>query len=200
MSTSAQADVPGTTGLEPPHRQAFVTTHWSVVLTAAHSDTTQAHDARAKRYQTYWHPLYTYGRRALTTSLGPHLSQRNIQRDFQLQPEVSEPLETQVPPVVVKTAPVSGASDVDPALTELRVTFSRPMSDGGWSWVKVNDATFPEMIATPHFLNNRTCVLPVKLRPGKLYAVWLNFEEARNFQDGDGKAALPYLLIFQTSP
>jgi RNA polymerase sigma factor (sigma-70 family) len=63
VSTSAQADVPGTTGFEPPHRQAFVTTHWSVVLTAAHSDTTQACDALAKLCQTYWHPLYTYVRR-----------------------------------------------------------------------------------------------------------------------------------------
>jgi RNA polymerase sigma factor (sigma-70 family) len=63
VSTSAQAGVPGTTGSEPPHRQAFVATHWSVVLTAAHSDTTQAHDALAKLCQTYWHPLYTYVRR-----------------------------------------------------------------------------------------------------------------------------------------
>lgn len=63
MSTSAPADVPGTTGFEPPHRQAFVTTHWSVVLTAARSDTTQARDALAKLCQTYWHPLYTYVRR-----------------------------------------------------------------------------------------------------------------------------------------
>lgn len=41
----------------------FVTTHWSVVLTAARSDTTQAHAALAKLCQTYWHPLYTYVRR-----------------------------------------------------------------------------------------------------------------------------------------
>jgi len=33
------------------------------VLTAAHSDTTQAHDALAKLCQTYWHPLYAYVRR-----------------------------------------------------------------------------------------------------------------------------------------
>jgi RNA polymerase sigma-70 factor (ECF subfamily) len=41
-------------------------------------------------------------------------------------------------------------------------------------------------------------VLPVKLQPNRLYAVWLNFEAARNFQDNEGKPALPYLLIFQT--
>ncbi len=54
---------PGTTGITPPQPSAFVTTHWSVVLTAAHSDTTQARDALAKLCQTYWHPLYTYVRR-----------------------------------------------------------------------------------------------------------------------------------------
>lgn len=63
MSTSTQADTAGTTKAEPSRRQTFVTTHWSVVLSAAHSETTQAHDALAKLCQTYWHPLYTYVRR-----------------------------------------------------------------------------------------------------------------------------------------
>ena len=63
MNTSAQADAAGTTGGRPAHRQTFVTTHWSVVLSAARNDTTQAHDALAKLCQTYWHPLYTYVRR-----------------------------------------------------------------------------------------------------------------------------------------
>jgi RNA polymerase sigma-70 factor (ECF subfamily) len=42
---------------------AFVTTHWSVVLTAGRSDTTLARDALARLCQTYWHPLYAYVRR-----------------------------------------------------------------------------------------------------------------------------------------
>jgi RNA polymerase sigma-70 factor (ECF subfamily) len=42
---------------------AFVTTHWSVVLTAGRSDTTRAQDALSKLCQTYWHPLYAYVRR-----------------------------------------------------------------------------------------------------------------------------------------
>lgn len=49
--------------MEPRHRPAFVTTHWSVVLTAGRSDTTHAQDALAKLCQTYWHPLYAYVRR-----------------------------------------------------------------------------------------------------------------------------------------
>ena len=42
---------------------AFVTTHWSVVLTAGRSDTTRARNALARLCQTYWHPLYAYVRR-----------------------------------------------------------------------------------------------------------------------------------------
>ena len=57
VSTSAQAGSPGTTGTSPPHPQAFVTTHWSVVLTAGRSDTTRAHDALARLCQTYWTQL-----------------------------------------------------------------------------------------------------------------------------------------------
>lgn len=51
------------TGPEPPRSPVFVTTHWSVVLTAGRSDTTRAHDALAKLCQTYWYPLYAYVRR-----------------------------------------------------------------------------------------------------------------------------------------
>ena len=45
------------------HRQVFVTTHWSVVLTAGRNDTTRARAALENLCQTYWHPLYAYVRR-----------------------------------------------------------------------------------------------------------------------------------------
>jgi RNA polymerase sigma-70 factor (ECF subfamily) len=41
----------------------FVTTHWSVVLSAGHNDTPRAADALQRLCQTYWYPLYTYVRR-----------------------------------------------------------------------------------------------------------------------------------------
>lgn len=63
MSTSAETRVPETTGLPSPRPAAFVTTRWSVVLAAAHGDTTQEHGALANLCQIYWHPLYTYVRR-----------------------------------------------------------------------------------------------------------------------------------------
>ena len=104
-----------------------------------------------------------------------------------------------VPPVVVSTLPESGSTQVDPGLSELRVTFSKPMQDGNWSWTTWGEENFPELTGSPRYLaDGRTCVLPVKLKPGKLYATWLNSEYHKNFSDRDGRAALPYLLIFET--
>jgi DNA-directed RNA polymerase specialized sigma24 family protein len=41
----------------------FVTTHWSVVLKAGHSDTTHAREALEKLCCTYWYPIYACVRR-----------------------------------------------------------------------------------------------------------------------------------------
>jgi RNA polymerase sigma-70 factor (ECF subfamily) len=46
-----------------PHSPVFVTTHWSVVVSAGGNDSTVARDALAKLCQTYWYPLYAYVRR-----------------------------------------------------------------------------------------------------------------------------------------
>lgn len=104
------------------------------------------------------------------------------------------------PPVVVKTVPVAGSTDVDSALTELRVTFSKAMQDGSWSWSTWGEEAFPEMIGQPRYLSDgRTCVLTVKLQPGKFYATWLNSDRFKNFKDASGRPAVPYLLTFRTS-
>lgn len=104
------------------------------------------------------------------------------------------------PPVVVKTAPVAGATDVDPTLTEIRVTFSKPMQDGSWSWSTWGEENFPEMVGQPRYLaDGRTCVATVKLQPGRFYATWLNSDKFKNFKDAAGRAAVPYLLTFTTA-
>lgn len=104
------------------------------------------------------------------------------------------------PPVVVKTTPAAGASEVDPALTELRVTFSKSMADGSWSWSTWGEDTFPETTGKPHYeADEKTCVLPVKLEPGKFYASWLNSDKFHNFKDASGRSAVPYLLTFRTA-
>ncbi|MHC4404434.1 MAG: Ig-like domain-containing domain [Planctomycetota bacterium] len=105
------------------------------------------------------------------------------------------------PPVVVETFPQTGAADVDTAISEIRVTYSEPMMDGSWSWTQASEDTYPETTGEPHYLEDgKTCVLPVKLQPGKTYAIWLNSERFKNFKDVSGRPAEPYLLQFTTRP
>jgi RNA polymerase sigma-70 factor (ECF subfamily) len=105
-----------------------------------------------------------------------------------------------VPPVVVKTVPEAGSSDVDPATREIRVTFSQTMLDGSWSWSTASKETFPPTTGRPKYLqDHRTGVLPVKLEPGMTYAIWLNSQRFHNFKGANGQPAVPYLLVFKTS-
>jgi RNA polymerase sigma-70 factor (ECF subfamily) len=115
------------------------------------------------------------------------------------EPPTPTALAVSVPPVVIATMPESGASDVDPSLTELRVTFSRPMQDRSWSWVKLDESSFPPMTGQPRYLkDHRTCALPVALQPGKAYAIWINSDNFQNFRGYNSQPAVPYLLIFET--
>jgi serine/threonine protein kinase len=104
-------------------------------------------------------------------------------------------------PVVVETQPISGARDVPPGETEIRVRFSKTMEDGSWSWSTAWKNSTPEIIGAPHYLPDaRTCVLKARLQPGRTYAWWLNSDNFHNFKDSAGRPAVPYLLIFQTKP
>ncbi|MGC3959424.1 MAG: Ig-like domain-containing protein [Verrucomicrobiota bacterium] len=104
------------------------------------------------------------------------------------------------PPVVVQTQPAAGALGVDPALPEIKVIYSKAMQDGSWSWSTWGEENYPETTGQPHYLGDtRTCVLPVKLQPGKFYAIWLNSDKFKNFKDASGRPAVPYLLTFTTA-
>jgi serine/threonine protein kinase len=121
--------------------------------------------------------------------------------DAELKIQKSNSVQTlaEQPPVVVETQPLSGARDVPPGETEIRVRFSKEMTDGGWSWSTAWENSTPETVGQIHYeTDQRTCVLQAKLEPGRTYAWWLNSEKFRNFTDRGGRAAVPYLLIFQT--
>ena len=107
-----------------------------------------------------------------------------------------------LPPVVVKTVPMSGDTAVDAAkVTEIRVTFSKPMADKGWSWTEVSGAAaLPIQGDIKYDADGKTCVAPVKLEPGKTYVSWLNSAKFGNFKDREGHSAVPYLLVFETKP
>ena len=104
-----------------------------------------------------------------------------------------------VPPVVVQTEPASGARDVAPGETEIRVRFSKPMTDKSWSWATVSPESAPRIVDGPRYeADGRTCVIKVVLEPGRSYAYWVNSTSFQNFKDREGRPAVPYLLIFHT--
>jgi hypothetical protein len=114
------------------------------------------------------------------------------------------PMQTNValnesPPVVTETIPRNGDNAVDPSITEIRVIYNKKMTDGSWSWSQISDETFPETTGNARYeADGKTCVLPVKLQPGKEYVIWLNSENFGNFKDSDGHSAVPFCLRFQT--
>jgi Bacterial Ig-like domain len=103
-------------------------------------------------------------------------------------------------PSVVKTDPAAGATDVDPALNEITVTFSKDMmTDRMWSVCQISKETFPESAGEIHYLpDKRTCVVPVKLQPGKTYVLWFNRGQYNAFRDNGNNPAIPYMLVFET--
>jgi RNA polymerase sigma-70 factor (ECF subfamily) len=101
-------------------------------------------------------------------------------------------------PQIVSTSPSHGASDVDPGVKEITVTFDQDMS-GGMSWTGGG----PEFPPTPEgkqarWRDKRTCVLPVKLQAGHHYRVGINSVSYRNFQNEAGVPALTSSIYFTT--
>ncbi len=105
-----------------------------------------------------------------------------------------------MPPVVVKTFPQSGDTQVDPSIKEISVTFSKDMMiNQMWSWVMISKATFPQITGEVRYLDDKKkCVAPVNLEPGKTYVIWFNSGKHNAFRDTENIPAVPYLLVFQT--
>ena len=101
-------------------------------------------------------------------------------------------------PVIIQTIPHSGDQAVDPNLTEVKIIFSQDMNIKTMSWVYETKESFPELNGMPQFIDKRTCVAKVKLKPNKTYWIWLNKGEYQSFINEKGKSLLPYLLAFKT--
>ncbi len=104
-------------------------------------------------------------------------------------------------PVVVSSFPTAGDAEVDASITEIKVTFSKDMmTEKMWSVVQLSKDSFPPITGKVRFLaDQRTFVIPVKLKPNKVYALGFNSQNQRNFKDKTGKSAQPYLLSFKTN-
>jgi Peptidase family S41 len=102
-------------------------------------------------------------------------------------------------PEIVELNPRNGARDVDPSLTELRVTFNMPMA-AGFSWTGGGE-DFPAIPPDqrPHWTADRkTCVLPVELKPDWEYHLGLNSPSFRNFRSAEGVPLNPVSYSFRT--
>jgi hypothetical protein len=102
-------------------------------------------------------------------------------------------------PQIVSASPARGASDVDPALKEVAVTFDQDMEEG-MSWTG-GGSEFPPIPEgkQAHWRDKRTCVLPVKLQGGHHYRVGINSVSHRNFRSAASVPALTSAIWFTTS-
>jgi hypothetical protein len=106
-----------------------------------------------------------------------------------------------LPPSVVKTVPQAGDIAVDPSVNEVRVTFSKDMkTDRMWSFAQISNDTFPKIPSEKKigYVDNRTCVMPVELKPNTLYVIWINQAQFNSFRDTQNNPSVPYLLVFKT--
>ncbi|MCA9428106.1 MAG: hypothetical protein KC994_23710 [Candidatus Omnitrophica bacterium] len=99
-------------------------------------------------------------------------------------------IDPNTPPIIVKMEPPNGAIGVDPSVSEIRVTFDRPMA-GGFSWCGGGDH-YPKITEgqKPYWKpDQKTCVLPIRLRPNWDYKLGINCPSAQNFRSANGIAA-----------
>jgi hypothetical protein len=103
-------------------------------------------------------------------------------------------------PEIVSLNPPNGASDVSPAVTELRVTFNVSMGNGfSWCGDGPNFPTTPDG-KKPYWTNDaKTCVLPVELKPGWKYELGINCPSFRGFKSDEGVPLAPVNYTFKTS-
>ena len=102
------------------------------------------------------------------------------------------------PPSVVSIAPADGATEVDPGLTEIKVTFDRPMQDGSWSMVG-GGPNFPEITGRCGYdSSKKVWTVPVKLKPNWEYSYRLNWGKFQSFQSREGVPLEPVQVTFET--
>lgn len=103
-------------------------------------------------------------------------------------------------PKVVALSPANGATGVDPALKEIKVTFDRPMNTTSWSFCQRSDRDFPEVPSKPSFDKSRTVItLPVRLVPGRTYNIYLNSPPFLGFRSAKGGVLQSVHYTFTTA-
>ena len=102
-------------------------------------------------------------------------------------------------PTIISTKPEIGATDVDPTIKEISVTFDRDMDTSGYSWTG-GGPNFPSSAqgATAAWIDKRTCILPAQLKRGSFYRVGINSSSHQNFRSATGVMAETAMIYFAT--
>lgn len=103
-----------------------------------------------------------------------------------------------MPAWIVATSPEIGATDVDPGITEITVTFDRDMDTSGYSWTGGPPLFPPTDDGGPRWKDSRTCALPVSLAAGEYYRVGINATSFHNFRSSVGQPAPCTAIYFTT--
>jgi beta-lactamase regulating signal transducer with metallopeptidase domain len=102
-------------------------------------------------------------------------------------------------PKIVELKPANSANEVDPSITELRVTFDVPMGKGmSWTGGGPSYPEGPSGARAEWSSDGKTCVLPVTLHPGHSYRLGLNSLSFNNFQSESGVPLEPVVYQFKT--
>jgi hypothetical protein len=101
-------------------------------------------------------------------------------------------------PKIVSMTPANGDEDVDPSVRELRITFDRPMMEGMWSVVG-SGPRFPKMTSSPRYdREHKVLTIPMRLKPGQQYQLWLNRGQYNAFRSADGVPLESVAVTFKT--
>ena len=102
---------------------------------------------------------------------------------------------------IVNMLPKNGSKKVDPSLTEIKVTFDRPMGQGfSWTGGGAEFPTIPEGQKPSWSADRMTATLPVTLKPNASYRLGLNSPSFKNFASADGVPLEPVVYKFRNEP
>ena len=102
-------------------------------------------------------------------------------------------------PKVKLMEPATGATDVDPKVEVLRVSFDVPMGDGmSWTGNGPNYPPSPQGKQASWSKDGLACTLPVALEPAHDYELELNGFGHNNFQSQWGVPLAPVIYRFRT--
>jgi hypothetical protein len=101
-------------------------------------------------------------------------------------------------PRVVSATPENGARDVDPARTDIVLTFDRPMRTG-YSLSSGATAPLPKLVRLGWDETGTIFTIECRLEPGKNYELRFNPANSGSFASAEGYALRQYTIAFRTA-